>query len=162
MKGLSIYSKQRGFTLIEVGIALAIGLVIIMSVARSIQVNQQKLRISQAVTDVNTILVAAVEWRGAKSSYKDINIANLGLPDHLKGGAVAGEDGAPDTPATYGNDVNPWGGDYEVSAHTDANHLKIKVKGIPTAITPQLVARFTGTGQSATKTSDSEADIVFQ
>ena len=52
MKPLSIRSKQRGFTLIEVGIALTIGLVIIMGVARGIQAAQTKSAVAQVVRDI--------------------------------------------------------------------------------------------------------------
>lgn len=63
MKGLSIHSKQRGFTLIEVGIALAIGLVIILGVASAIQASQQRATVFDLVNQVNTIGAAATEWK---------------------------------------------------------------------------------------------------
>ena len=63
MKGLSVDSKQRGFTLIEVGIALAIGLVIILGVASAIQASQQRATVFDLVNQVNTIGAAATEWK---------------------------------------------------------------------------------------------------
>lgn len=63
MKGLSIHSKQRGFTLIEVGIALAIGLVIILGVARAIQASQERATVFELVSAVNTIAAAATEYK---------------------------------------------------------------------------------------------------
>ena len=65
--------------------------------------------------------------------------------------------------ASFGNDVNPWGGDYAVAKDSDdSNHLKITVSGIPTALTPQLVARFIGSGQTASSTAAGTAEIVFK
>ena len=63
MKGLSVHSKQRGFTLIEVGIALAIGLLIIVGVANAIQASQERATVFDLVNQVNTIGAAATEWK---------------------------------------------------------------------------------------------------
>jgi len=109
MKGLSTYSKQRGFTLIEVGIALAIGLVIIMGVARSIQVNQEKLDASKAVQDIQAILVAAVDYRAGRTDYKGISFENMLLSTDIVG----------TTAGSLGVGTNPWGGDYTVAVNPD-------------------------------------------
>ena len=63
MKGLSVHSKQRGFTLIEVSIALAIGLLIIVGVANAIQASQERATVFDLVNQVNTIGAAATEWK---------------------------------------------------------------------------------------------------
>ena len=78
MKGLSIHSKQRGFTLIEVGIALAIGLVIILGVARAIQASQERATVFELVSAVNTIAAAATEYKmGHNHTYEGITEENL-------------------------------------------------------------------------------------
>lgn len=78
MKGLSIHSKQRGFTLIEVGIALAIGLVIILGVARAVQASQERATVFELVSAVNTIAAAATEYKMSNNhTYKDIDKTKL-------------------------------------------------------------------------------------
>ena len=78
MKGLSIHSKQRGFTLIEVGIALAIGLVIILGVARAIQASQERATVFELVSAVNTIAAAATEYKMSNNhTYEGIDKAKL-------------------------------------------------------------------------------------
>lgn len=72
MKSLNRYSKQRGFTLIEVGIALAIGLVIILGVTATIQATQKKAILHGAITSIQTIMAAATDYSIVNSSYKDI------------------------------------------------------------------------------------------
>ena len=127
MKSLSRHSKQRGFTLIEVGIALAIGLVIIMGVARSIQVNQLKLQTSKTVQDVQAILVAAVDFRSGRSTYAGVTIGGMMLGNDIKG---ANGDGT---------DANAWGGDYTVAVN--GNFVNIGVTDIPNDVGPLLVAK---------------------
>ena len=83
MKGLSVDSKQRGFTLIEVGIALAIGLLIIVGVANAIQASQERATVFDLVNQVNTIGAAATEWKMNNNHLyngmdADDALANLG------------------------------------------------------------------------------------
>ena len=77
MKGLSIHSKQRGFTLIEVGIALAIGLVIILGVVEAIQNSQRKAIVFDAVSQVQTIMAAGIDYKIVKGNYKGMSTATL-------------------------------------------------------------------------------------
>ena len=78
MKGLSVHSKQRGFTLIEVGIALAIGLLIIVGVANAIQASQERATVFDLVNQVNTIGAAATEWKMNNSHlYNGMDAAAL-------------------------------------------------------------------------------------
>ena len=162
MKGLSIQSKQRGFTLIEVGIALAIGLVIVMGVARSIQLNQEKVQVSQAVNDVNAILVSAVEWRGSANNYQGIAMSQLALPTHLKTAAVASTAGGSGTAATYGIAVNPWGGNYTIaSGGTNNDSVEITVTGLTGDIPVTLARRFNGNANAASTTANT-AVITFK
>ena len=65
MKSLSRHSKQRGFTLIEVGIALAIGLVIILGVASAIRASQNRATVFDLVNQVQAHTAAAIEYRMA-------------------------------------------------------------------------------------------------
>lgn len=164
MKGLNIHSKQRGFTLIEVGIALAIGLVIVMGVARSIQLNQEKVQMSQAVNDVNAILVSAVEWRGSANNYQGIAMSQLALPTHLKTAAVAADaaNNIAAANATYGVAVNPWGGNYTItSSGANNDSVEITVTGLTGDIPVTLARRFNGNANN-TGTTDTTAVITFR
>ena len=81
MKSLSRHSKQRGFTLIEVGIALAIGLVIILGVVQAVQNSQRKAATFDVVTKVQTIMAAAFDYKIVKGDYKSMTsntLTNLG------------------------------------------------------------------------------------
>ena len=76
MKGLSVHSKQRGFTLIEVGIALAIGLLIIVGVANAIQASQDRAKVFALVNQIQAYRAAAVEWKLSNNDYDGIEVAN--------------------------------------------------------------------------------------
>jgi prepilin-type N-terminal cleavage/methylation domain-containing protein len=81
MKGLSVHSKQRGFTLIEVGIALAIGLVIILGVVQAVQNSQRKAATFEVVNQVQTIMAAAFDYKIVNGNYTEIDtdaLKNLG------------------------------------------------------------------------------------
>lgn len=134
MKGLSIHSKQRGFTLIEVGIALAIGLVIMLGVARAIQVNQERSQVAQAVQDVQAILQASVDYRGASNAYTGVTMDNLNTNGLLPKGIAGSE-------TTKGTGTNPWAGNYTAAPKDgDASKhiLSITVTNVPTTAGLQL------------------------
>ena len=131
MKPLSIRSKQRGFTLIEVGIALTIGLVIIMGVARSIQAAQTKSAVAQVVRDLQYIYQGAAEYKTIKGSFSSLTglkdlacygVVNLGSDPSLtcSGSEGSGESG-----------TNLWGSKYTLGVTDDKDGIDITVPGVP-------------------------------
>ena len=145
MKSLSIHAKQRGFTLIEVGIALAIGIVIMLGVARAIQVNQERSQVAQAVQDVQAILQASVDYRGATNGYIGVTMDNLNTNGLLPKG-IAG------TGTTKGAGTNPWAGNYTAAPEdttTNKHILTITVTGVPTSAGNQLAKKLGPIASSA-------------
>ena len=127
MKGLSVHSKQRGFTLIEVGIALAIGLVIILGVVEAIQNSQRKAIVFDAVSQVQTIMAAAIEYKIVKGNYTSMSTTTLQELGHEIEAAyvvTGSQDGASFTvapPDTLGDDVKKsikkrMEGDFDIAA----------------------------------------------
>ena len=127
MKGLSIHSKQRGFTLIEVGIALAIGLVIILGVVEAIQNSQRKAIVFDAVSRVQTIMAAAIEYKIVKGNYTSMTtttLTNLGHEidtDYTVAGSGDGNSFTITPPATLETEVKDsmkarMEGDFEIAA----------------------------------------------
>ena len=146
MKSLSIHAKQRGFTLIEVGIALAIGIVIMLGVARAIQVNQERTQVAQAVQDVQAILQASVDYRGATNGYIGVNMNQLTTNGLLPKG-IAGSN-----TTTKGTGTNPWAGNYTAGPEdttTNKHILTITVTGVPTSAGNQLAKKLGPIASSA-------------
>ena len=146
MKPLIIRSKQRGFTLIEVGIALAIGIVIMLGVARAIQVNQQRTQIAEAITDIQMILVAAVDWKSGRTNTTTISFASLvaSLPADWDDGSAA----------------NPWGGGYDISGNANGDMI-IKVEGITlTGAGQQITDRLSPYAKATNVVTQTTADVT--
>ena len=131
MKPLSIRSKQRGFTLIEVGIALTIGLVIIMGVARGIQAAQTKSAVAQVIRDLQYIYQGAAEYKTITGSYSGLEelgdlacygVVDLGSDPSLtcSGGDGSGESG-----------TNVWGSIYTLQATENSDGIDITVPNVP-------------------------------
>lgn len=137
MKPLSIRSKQRGFTLIEVGIALTIGLVIIMGVARGIQAAQEKSVIAQVMDDVQLMRFAHDEvdayWSSIDGGYGQGNIL-------ISGTNAFNQLGIPSS------DNAPWGVLYDVHLDDAGNSLVILVPEVPENIKGQLRQRMRSLG----------------
>lgn len=130
MKQMTISTKQRGFTLIEVGIALAIGLAILLGVAKAIQVNQQRSAVGAAVTDIQSILQGAADYRSSRPSYTGLTMTVLNT-QKLVPAAIG-----------TGSGVNPWGGNYTAAPNSgDASKLDITITNVPTGISTQLESK---------------------
>ncbi len=132
MKPLSIRSKQRGFTLIEVGIALTIGLVIIMGVARGIQAAQTKSAVAQVIRDLQYIYQGAAEYKTITGSYSGLtglkDLACYGVVDLGAGSTLSCSDGN----GSGESGTNLWGSKYTLGVTDDNDGIDITVPGVPT------------------------------
>ena len=140
MRLLSMRSKQRGFTLIEVGIALTIGLVIIMGVARGIQAAQERSVIAQVMDDVQIMglahedLVSASHSLDGGSGFLDQDSISFDW---------VGFHGLTGVPSSSGP---PWGGKYTADLQERMSSLVITVPEVPENIADQLSQRMRSLG----------------
>ncbi|MFT6905822.1 MAG: type II secretory pathway pseudopilin PulG [Oleiphilaceae bacterium] len=120
-------SKKNGFTFVEVGIAVAIGLTIILGVASGVRTFLQKTDVNDAVRDIQIILQSSADFRSTRPSYTGVSMAVLNaqrlLPDAIGSGVGA----------------NPWGGNYTVTANgVDSSKVDIGLSNVPAGISAQL------------------------
>jgi type IV pilus assembly protein PilE len=81
-------SHQRGFTLIEILIAMALAVILLMIALPSFQESIRKGRRSDAVNALAQIQQAQERWRANNLSYSS-NLAALGLSANSTGGLYA-------------------------------------------------------------------------
>jgi type IV pilus assembly protein PilE len=78
-------SHQRGFTLVEILIAMALAVILLMIALPSFQESIRKTRRSDAVNALAQIQQAQERWRANNLSYSS-NLAALGLASNSTGG----------------------------------------------------------------------------
>ncbi len=123
------YSKksQSGFTLVEISIVVVIGMVIILSALQGVNIIQDKRKVSSGVNQLTQIYQGAADWRATRASYAGISMAVLNnlslLPNNI--GAGVG--------------VNPWGGNYTITANAANNGLvDIALTNVPAGVSAQM------------------------
>jgi prepilin-type N-terminal cleavage/methylation domain-containing protein len=107
-------SNQRGLTLIEVMVAIVIGVVIVGLVVQKLSRGDEAKFAKAVFDDIAMVNAAAKSWRGTAYNYAGVTMADLTAAEIL--------------PAAWGNGagVNPKGGNYTI-APTGANNSQILV-----------------------------------
>ncbi len=142
MKTSFLSRRERGFTFLEVMIALSLGMIAIMAVAKGIQSITTRSNVSVAVTDIQYILQASVSWRASQTSYSGISMSvleNQGLLPSAIGS---------------GSGTNPWGGNYTVTANaSNGNLLDIALSNVASDAGAQAVTLLQKTSYNANSAS---------
>ena len=117
-----IKKKQKGFTLVELLVAIAIGAVFSLWAYNSISAATGKGNVGRAADVVTTVAAAAVEWRSLRPNFTGVSmtvLANMDLiPDSLG----------------VGTGTNPWGGNYGIAVNgTNSGQFDITITGITDA-----------------------------
>lgn len=108
--------RQRGNSLLEVLLVLAVSSVLIVLAIRYFTVVDLNMRVARAISQIDMVSRASYEWLEYEraADFSKINAQAL-LESHL----IAKEDLK-----------SPWGGAIEVTAGQDPSHVKISLSGI--------------------------------
>jgi len=126
-------ARQRGFTLLEVGLALVVAMLVIAAAAMAFTTQRDRAEVKSAVDGVNALYSGAANWAMSRpSSYTGVSCAVL-----VAQGAL---------PPVLGNctATNPWGGNYTVSVNaSNSAHVDITLTNVPNGPGAQLVDKLT-------------------
>ena len=123
--------NQKGFTIIEMVIALVIISVILLVVVPLGQTAMDNSRIANAIASIKAIQTASVEWANDNGGqYTGITFAQL----------AAGY-----LPAQFSStSTDPWNGDYQVNVDANSSTmLDIALTGVPAAPAVKLTTALT-------------------
>jgi len=96
-------SRQRGFTLIEIGVVLGIiGFILVSALVAANSVDNAR-KVTQAVHDVANIRAGVVRWKAGRSNYSGLTLKALQDRGYLPGNISTGVG------------ENPWGGNYTLA-----------------------------------------------
>ena len=130
-------NNNKGFTIIEMVIALVIISVILLVVVPMGQAATDNSRIANAIASVKAIQTAAVQWANENGGvYTNITFGGLT-------GAVAG---APVyLPAQFsGVSTNPWGGNYTIAVDPNNSEMvDISLTAVPATSAAKLTTALT-------------------
>jgi prepilin-type N-terminal cleavage/methylation domain-containing protein len=110
--------KQKGFSLLEIMLVLAITATVLVLGIRYFQINLQNLKVEHAVEQINALTNSSYEWLTAQkqedfsgSSQNAISLAKLSAAGLIPNGNLYQK--------------NPWGGNNSVAPGQDPNYVKI-------------------------------------
>lgn len=139
--------KQKGFTLVELLLVMALCAALTAVVYAAWENIQVKLNLQRAQSEVNIIVGAARAWHNAQVSYEDISLANLChenlLPHDMCSKSF----------------VNPWGGKYLVNPQDDNVNFKVVITKVEFPKALQLILLKESLHQDSVKISD-RGDVI--
>ena len=136
MKTMGSSKNRKGFTIIEMVIAMVIITVILLVVVPLGQAAMDNSRLSNAIASIKAIQTAAVEWENDNGgTYSGISFANLAAPTS----------GTAYLPAQFSaTSTNAWNGDYVIAADSSNNEqLDITLTNVPSVVQSKLTAALT-------------------
>jgi len=151
MKNFSgLKNKQAGFTLLEVGLAVVVALLIIAAAAMAFTTQREKAQVKSAVEGVNYIYQAAQDWASTRPNFTGVSCATLVTQQLL--------------PKIIGDCTgdNPWGGDYTVTVNGgNSARVNIVLTNVPTGPGAQLVDKLTPFATSAPTFASGTFTVTF-
>ncbi len=124
------FKQNKGFSLVELAIGLAVITVLILAISVSAGI-RDNARLQSAANSVQTLRSAAENFiTDGNINYKDLTVENLKLAKLLPDNFTAGGS-------------NPWGGDFNVVANpTNNTRFDISLTGLAQADANKLNAYF--------------------
>ena len=126
--------QNRGFTITEVLVAMAIAAAILLFAAKMIVDGREASRVQQAADDVSKLVEGAYKWGAMRGNYTGLTCA---LAQQYQ------------QSVTSCSATNPWGGNYVVSPGTSCTggttrQICVTMTGLQADVSNQLVAKFNG------------------
>lgn len=139
--------KQKGFTLVELLLVMALCAALTAVVYAAWENIQVKLNLQRTQSEVNMIVGAARAWHNAQTSYKDISLT-----------ALCNENLLPRDMCSK-HFVNPWGGKYYVSSTGNNVNFKVTITKVELAKAVKLILLKTSLYQNSVKITD-KGDVI--
>jgi prepilin-type N-terminal cleavage/methylation domain-containing protein len=139
--------KQKGFTLVELLLVMALCAALTAVVYAAWENIQVKLNLQRTQSEVNIIVAAARAWHNAETSYKDIS-----LP------ALCNENLLPHDMCSQ-SFVNPWGGKYLVNPTGNNVNFKVTITKARFQKALQLILLKESLHQNSVKITD-RGDVI--
>lgn len=124
-------SGQKGISLLEVMLSLAIIAIILVMATRYFGIASGTSKLNQATGQINEIKQGLAQWSVNNGSYSGATLTTLSTANFITSETAAGQ--------------NPWGGTLGLSA--TATSATITMEGLPTGVCDNLKSRL-GTGAS--------------
>lgn len=130
--------KQKGLTIIELSLGLAVVLVLALLALRGWNSMQLTKDVSAGVNTINQVYASAQNWRSSRTSFTGVSMTvldNLSLtPDAI----------------SDGTGTNPWGGDITISAAAgNPSQVTITMDNVPTEAGDNLVDKLQNEGTAS-------------
>jgi len=125
-------ARQRGFTLLEVGLAVVVSMLVIAAAAMAFTTQRAKASVKSAVEGVNYIYQASQDWASTRPNFTGVSCAALVAQNLL--------------PQVLGSctGTNPWGGNYTVAVNgSNSARVDITLTNVPTGPGAQMVDKLT-------------------
>lgn len=138
--------KNRGLTLLETLLVLAIGGAIIMAAVRYFSVVHRDLNVTHAITQIQSFTKASYEWLNSQKQ-ENFSADNNGTPISLQ--ALI------DTDLVKQSDdhKDPWGKMIIIAPGTDPNYVRITLSNVPKESCKNLTRRLDGVSKSKAESS---------
>ncbi len=129
-------NNQRGFSLVELAIGLAIITVLILAISLSAGL-RDNARVQSAAQSIQTLRLAAESYLSAgRLNYGGLSIASL------KSGSLL--------PTAFDASAsNPWGGSYDIAPTGDKTKFDITLNSVPKTDSSKLLSYFQNSASGA-------------
>lgn len=115
--------KQRGISLLELMLGIAIIVTILIASTRFFNIANENAKVNNAINLLHQITDASYKWYENKPNFNNLTFSTLAeagfLPEKYKAYEKVCEG------------CNPWGGDIRIEAADDKSKLKIILSGVP-------------------------------
>ena len=140
--------SNKGFTLIELAIGLAVITVLILAISASSGI-RDNARVQSAAQSVQSLRSAAESYlAGGKLNYSGMDIATLKTNNLLPAGFS-------------GSGTNPWGGNYSIAVNgSDATRFDIALGSLAQTDAAKLTSYFNNTANNSNYDSSSKTWTV--
>lgn len=130
-KNKQLGAKSKGITLIDFMLS-AVGILIVIGIIASIYPKATHMvDMFRLGSDVSDIQKAAKSWKGQRTNYTGISIAELCTSRYLSATICGDSDDA--------TSANPWGGNYTVAANTNTSMIDVAITSIDSDYGQQVI-----------------------
>lgn len=134
--------NEKGISLLEMLLVLAIGAAIIMAAVRYFTITNRNARVTQAISQIKMLTKASYEWL-SEQKQQDFSSVNGGVTVSLQQLIDANL-----IKDTEHNKKDPWGGDISIAAGSDPSRVRITLSHLPQKACKNLARRLDNVSQT--------------